>query len=391
MSLRLIPRVRANYGLSDLFRAMFTTEIKQTARQECERILSSYFDGEYVCLVPSARDAIYELLIRLPQKNVVLPAYTCIAVVEAVKLAGKDMVFCKTNPDTYNSNYLEAITPDSIVLATHQYGLPCNIEKIAAKCKEVGAVLIEDCATSMGTTVNGKLTGTFGEYAMVSFNASKLINVPPVAGVLVSKNKEMVERIRNEAEWKPSDFAFKVKAMIRGLAYVMTKNIFFYKLFHYLTIDSKGKLQKTEHEKPAEKKTSLYSYRVAEWQAVILLRQLKRLEELFAKRKELYAYYDKHIHNPLVQKPLVDENAVCCRYAIQAKERKAFYKACVKNGVDMDFSHCSLGCPDSFETEHQMAASILNLPYYCDLSRKEIEKIVKTVNNVKLQIDEKDK
>ena len=384
MSFKLIPRVRANYGLSDLFRAMLTTESKQTARQECERILSSFFDGEHVCLVPSARDVIYELLIRLPQKKVVLPAYTCIAVVEAVKLAGKEMVFSVTDPNTFNSSYLEIIIPDCIVLATHQYGLPCKIEEIAAKCKEVGAVLIEDCATSMGTTVNGKKTGTFGEYAMVSFNASKLINVPPVAGVMVSKNKEMVKLISKEAEWKPSDFAFKMKAMIRGLAYVMTKNTFVYKLFHYLTIDSKGKLQKTEHEKPAEKKTSLYSYRFAEWQAVILLHQLRRLEELFAKRKELYAYYDKNIHNPLVQKPPVDENAVCCRYAIQVKERKAFYKECVKNGVDMDFSHCSLGCPDSFETEHQMAASILNLPYYSDLSRKEIEKIVKTVNNVTL-------
>lgn len=384
MSLRLIPRVRVNYGLSDLLRATFTAENKQTARKECERMLSSFFDEEHVCLVPSARDAIYELLIRLPQKKVVLPAYTCIAVVEAVKLAGKEMVFCETDPNTYNSNYLEAIAPDCIVLSTHQYGLPCHIEEIAAKCKEVGAVLIEDCATSMGTTVHGKKTGTFGEYAMVSFNASKLINVPPVAGVLVSKNKEMVYRIRKEAEWKPSDFSFKVKAMIRGLAYVMTKNTFVYKLFHYLTIDSKGKLQKTEHEKPAEKKTPLYSYQVAEWQAVILLRQLKCLEELFAKRRELYAYYDKHIHNPLVQKPPVDENAVCCRYAIQVKERKAFYKACVKNEVDMDFSHCSLGCPASFETEHQMAACILNLPYYYDLSKKEIGKIINTVNYISL-------
>ncbi|MBR3744639.1 MAG: DegT/DnrJ/EryC1/StrS aminotransferase family protein [Bacteroidales bacterium] len=384
MSLRLIPRIRVNYGFTDLIRAMFTGESKQSARQECEKVLSSFFDGEYVCLVPSARDAIYELLIRLPQKKVVLPAYTCIAVVEAVKLAGKEMIFCETDSITYNSSYLEAITPDCIVLATHQYGLPCNIEEIMAKCKETGAVLIEDCATSMGTTVNGKRTGTFGEYAMVSFNASKLINVPPVAGVLVSKNKDMVDLICKDAEWRPSDFLFKVKAMIRGLAYVMTKNTVIYKLFHYFAIGSKGKLQKTRHEKPAEKKTPLYSYRFAEWQAVILLRQLKRLEALFAKRRELYAYYDKNIHNPIVQKPIMDENAVCCRYAVQVNDQKAFYKECIKNGVDMDFSHIALGCPDSFEDEHRIASRILNLPYYYDLSRKEVEKIVNTVNHVSL-------
>lgn len=382
MSLRLIPRVRVNYGFSDLIRALLTSERKQTTVHECEAVLSSFFDGEYVCLVPSARDAIYELLIRLPQKIVVLPAFTCIAVVEAVRLAGKEMLFSKTDSFSYNSDYLDDITGECIVLATHQYGLPCNIERIAAKCQEVGAVLIEDCATSLGTTVKGKKTGTFGQYAMVSFNASKLINVPPAAGVLVSKEKELVDSINRKAEWRMSDVVFKSKSLIRGLAYVITKNTFAYKLFHYLAIDSKGKFQKTEHEKPAEAKTSLYSYRFSEWQAVILLRQLKRLDELFEMRREFYEYYDEHIHNPLVQKPPVDEKAVCCRYAIQVENRDAFYRQCVKRGVDMDFSHCSLCCPDGFKDEHIMASRILNLPYYFDLTEKERNKIIDTVNNI---------
>ena len=101
MSFSLIPRVCVNYGYTDLIRAIFTSERQQTAKQECERRLSSFFDGEHVCLVPSARDAIYELLIRLPQKKVILPAYTCIAVVEAIKLANKELVFSKTDSSTY--------------------------------------------------------------------------------------------------------------------------------------------------------------------------------------------------------------------------------------------------------------------------------------------------
>lgn len=385
MSICLIPRVRVNYTLADLLRSLFVAERQTKARQTCEAILSHFFDEESVLLVPSARDAIYELLIRLPQKKVVIPAYTCIAVVEAVSLAGKEMVFCETDSTTYNSNYLDFISSDSIILATHQYGLPCDIEAIAERCQETGAVLIEDCATSMGTTVNGKKTGTFGDYAVVSFNSSKLINVPPVAGVLVSKQKKMLDQINKEADWKTSNAVFKLKSMIRGLAYVVTKNTFVYKLFHYITIDSKGKLQKTEHEKPSEEKTSLYQYRFAEWQAVILLKQLKRLEELFAKRKELYAFYDNFINNPIVKKPPIDDNAVCCRYTIQVENRNDFYKACVKMGVDMDFSHCSLGCPQSFAVEHEMANHILNLPYYVELNEKEKKKIVQVVNSTSFE------
>lgn len=384
MRIPLIPRVRVNYRLAYLLGCLFISEKKEQHKRECETILSSFFDGEKALLVPSARDGIYELLVRLPQKKVVIPAYTCIAVNEAVLLSGKEIVYSKTEEGSFNSSYLECIDSDCIVLATHQYGLPCNIEAIAAKCKEVGAVLIEDCATSMGTMVNGKKTGTFGDYAVVSFNASKLINIPPFGGVLIGKDGEMLRRIEEEAEWRKPDLKFKLKGLIRGAAFVATKNPAFYRLFHYLTIQSKGKFQKTEHEKPTEQKTALYSYRFSEWQAYILAKQLRNLDKLFQRRKELYRYYDEHITNPLLIKPTVCEDAVCCRYTVLVEQRDKFYQECVRQGIDMDFSHCSLGCPDTFEKEHTMAKRILNLPYYYDLSRKERERIVKVVNSISI-------
>lgn len=332
MRIPLIPRVKVYYTFKDLLGCLFISERKDWHRKTCESILSSFFDGEKALLVPSARDGIYELLIRLPQKKVVIPAYTCIAVNEAVLLSGKEIVYSKTEEGSFNSGYQECIDSDSIVLATHQYGLPCNIEAIAAKCKEVGAVLIEDCATSMGKMVNGKKTGTFGDYAVVSFNASKLINVPPFGGVLIGKDEEMLTHIEREADWRKPDWKFKIKGLIRGAAFVATKNSVFYRLFHYLTIQSKGKFQKTEHEKPAEHKTALYSYRFSEWQAYILAKQLRNLGALFERRKELYRFYDEHITNPLLVKPAVCENAVCCRYAILAEQRDRFYQECVRQG-----------------------------------------------------------
>ena len=257
MSFALIPRVSVNYSVKDLICSLFISENGDKYRECCSKLLSEYFDNERVLLVPSARDAIYELLLRLPQKKVVIPAYTCIAVNEAVLLAGKEIVYSRTDKKTFNSDYLECIESDTIVLATHQYGITCAIKSIASKCKEVGAVLIEDCATSMGTTVDGQKTGTFGDYAVVSFNASKLLNVPPFGGVLISKDRQMIEDIKSGAVWKKPNLKFKIKGLIRGMAFVLTKNAYFYRLFHYLTIQSKGKIQKTEHGKPSEKKTAL--------------------------------------------------------------------------------------------------------------------------------------
>ena len=185
------------------------------------------------------------------------------------------------------------------------------------------------------------------------------------------------------ADWINSDFKFKCKSLIRGLVFVLTKNRFIYKLFHYIAIDSKGKLQLTEHEKPAEEKTDLYKYRFAEWQASILLKQLKKLDTIMDKRKELFAYYEKNIINPLIKKPILDDSAVCCRYAIQVEQRNDFYHQCVKHGVDLDFSHCSLGCPPAYSKEHQIAKDILNVPFYSEISIKEMDKVVSVINSIR--------
>lgn len=379
----LVPRVKVNYSTIDLLNAF--VKFRKNSYSLCVSFLSGFYDTPNVCLIPSSRDAIYELLIRLPQKKVVIPAYTCMVVNEAVLLSGKEIVFSKTRKEDFNSSYIECIDNDCIVLATHQYGLPCNIEKIAIKCKEVGAILIEDCATSLGTKVNNQLTGTFGDFAVISLNASKTLTVPPFGGILIGKDANMLKDIEDHSDWKNQNLAFKFKAIIRALAFIATKNPLLYKIFHWLTIDRKGKLQRTEHETPAEQKTDYYKYRFEEWQASILLKQLENLDKIINKRKYIYAYYDKHINNPLVKKPPINNNAVCTRYAILVNDRKSFYKQCVAKGIDMDFSHCNIGCPqnENYKTEHEMAKKVLNLPFYYELSEKEMEKVVEVVNSIR--------
>lgn len=49
----------------------------------------------------------------------------------------------------------------------------------------------------------------------------------------------------------------------------------------------------------------------------------------------------------------------------------------------MDFSHCNIGCPFDFEQEHEIAREILNLPFYYDISDKEMKKVVNVVNSIR--------
>lgn len=382
MRLSLIPRVRVNYTILDLIRACFANS-NSGYISKCKDAISNFY-GMSSLLVPSSRDAIYELLIRLPQRKVVIPSYTCMVVNEAVLLTDKEIIYAKSDLDVFNSSYLDCIDGDCIVLATHQYGLPCNIKEIAMKCKEVGAVLIEDCATSMGTTVNGQMTGTFGDYAVVSLNQSKTLTVPPFGGILIGKNDDLLKEIESTAEWCDGGLLFKIKGLLKGFAFVISKNSYTYKLMHWLAIARKGKIQRTEHEKPSETKTDFYKVRFTEWQASILYSQLVKIDDIFSKRKEIYAFYDAHVNNPLLVKPVHYENAVCTRYAVLANDRKAFYEKSLEKGVDMDFSHCSIGCPKEFVEEHKIADKILNLPFYFNMSEKEMRKVVDVVNSVSI-------
>ena len=84
-----------------------------------------------------------------------------------------------------------------------------------------------------------------------------------------------------------------------------------------------------------------------------------------------------------IKKPIHDARAVCCRYTIKVEKRDDFYHQCVKNGVDMDFSHCSLGCPNNYAEEHKIAKTVLNIPFYYDISTKEKEKVVSVINSIK--------
>lgn len=107
------------------------------------------------------------------------------------------------------------------------------------------------------------------------------------------------------------------------------------------------------------------------------------MDAIFEKRKQVYSYYNEHIKNPLLSKPIYNPNAVCTRYAVLVEDRRSFYEKCVAQGIDMDFSHCHIGCPSDFEREHQIASKVLNLPFYYEMSYYEMKKVVKVVNSIK--------
>lgn len=81
------------------------------------------------------------------------------------------------------------------VIVVHLYGTPAKIEEIKEICNKHNVPLVEDAAESLGSTVNGKQTGTFGKFGVYSFNGNKIITTSG-GGMLVSSDKERIQKVR---------------------------------------------------------------------------------------------------------------------------------------------------------------------------------------------------
>ena len=137
----------------------------------------------------------------LEGKRVFCSDMTFDATLNPVIYEGGIPVFIDTDPETWNMDpkALEKafeIYPDvRLVVMAHLYGFPGDIKAIKKICEKFGALLIEDAAESMGATIDGQQTGSFGDYSAVSYNGNKIITGSS-GGCLLTNDLEDANKAR---------------------------------------------------------------------------------------------------------------------------------------------------------------------------------------------------
>ena len=114
-------------------------------------------------------------------RRVFCPDFAPAAAVNPVIYEGGEPVFIDASPEDWCMDP-EALSiafdryPDvRIVIMSHVYGFPGQVVKVGEICREHGAVLIEDASWSLGATVDGRQTGSFGDYGILGFGPDKMI------------------------------------------------------------------------------------------------------------------------------------------------------------------------------------------------------------------------
>lgn len=170
-----------------------------------------------------------------------------------IRYCGATPVFIDSDPETCGmSPYaleeaFERYTPKAVVVASI-YGVPADLDELAAICDRHGVPMIEDSTEVLGSTINGKYAGTFGKYGTFSFNGNKVITTSG-GGMLVSNDH---------------------KSLKHAL---------------FLATQAKDDSRYYEHSELG------YNYRLSNISAAIGVAQLEKIDELISAKAAIYERY----------------------------------------------------------------------------------------------------
>jgi dTDP-4-amino-4,6-dideoxygalactose transaminase len=161
------------------------------------------FTGTANCTcLASGTSAIHLALIMLGVKQddeVICSSFTFSASANPIVYQGAIPVFIDSEATTWNMNpeLLEKAIKDRLakgkkpkaIIVVHLYGMPAQLDKLIQIASKYEIPVIEDAAESVGSTFDGKHTGTFGEIGIFSFNGNKIITTSG-GGALISDKAE---------------------------------------------------------------------------------------------------------------------------------------------------------------------------------------------------------
>jgi dTDP-4-amino-4,6-dideoxygalactose transaminase len=162
--------------------------------------LGAHLGGAHVVPCANGTDALTLALmsLNLPAgAEVIVPAFTYVATLEAAALLGLRPVLVDVLPDTFNIDPAAAraaFTPRTgAVVAVHLFGQCADLEELTIICQAAGVALIEDNAQALGATftfTNGTTTyaGTVGEIGTTSFFPSKNLGCLGDGGALFTRD-----------------------------------------------------------------------------------------------------------------------------------------------------------------------------------------------------------
>jgi dTDP-4-dehydro-2,3,6-trideoxy-D-glucose 4-aminotransferase len=338
----------------------------RTAAFEAEFAAHLGVPAEQVLFTASGTAALFlavESLGLAAGDEVVLPSVSFVAAANAVLSVGARPVFCDVGRRTLNptlEDVAAAVTPRTrAVVVLHYGGAPGDVARIAPWCRERGIALVEDCACSVASSVDGRPAGTFGDAAMWSFDAAKVLTTGD-GGMLLIRDPERMALARR--------LAYHGLAHLSGQSGART-------LTRWWSLDVAA---------PARRVIG------NDLTAAIGSVQLSRLDELVARRRGIVALYDRDLAGDVRTPPPLPAGHVSTHYFywVQIPDRDAVAHALLDAGIYTTFRYAPLhtvglyGFTGELPETDALARDTLCLPLHPGLTDADVTTVTTTLRRL---------
>lgn len=296
--------------------------------------------------------------------EVITSPFSFISSSNCILFEGARPVFVDINKDTLNidvSKIEEKITGKTkAILAVDVFSHPAEWDELKKIAKKHKLFLIEDSAEALGSEYKGKKCGSFGDAAVFAFYPNKQITTGE-GGIILTNNKKIAEFCQSSA--------------------------------------NQGR--KIQNGKWLEHVRLGYNYRLDEMSCALGAAQMGRIKEILSKRAKVAELYNKKLKNiESLEIPFIKPGSSLSWFVyvvklpkkLSGKKRDAIIKKMAEKGVQCSnyfkpvhlqpFYKKEFGYKKgNFPVTEDISQRTLALPFYNNLSEKEIEFVVKSLKD----------
>ncbi len=207
MTLRSIAPAGAPISSADLADWVGRVGAWPNAGDALREVLRTRFGAGQYFLLSTGRAAMTVVLSAMRRlapdhrDEVLIPSYTCYSVAASAIKAGLKVRIVDINagtldyePESLRNNDFSRVLA---IVATNLYGLPNDLPAWSRLARERGVFLVDDAAQAMNASVEGRLSGTWGDAGLFSFDKGK--NVCAIdGGVLSIRSDDLSKAVEAE-------------------------------------------------------------------------------------------------------------------------------------------------------------------------------------------------
>ena len=317
-----------------------------------EEKFKRYTNSQECVAVDSGTAALHLALnvLEVKNKEVLVPSLTFASTVHAIKYNGGIPIFVDILSDTLcidPSDLENKITKKSkVILPVHFGGYPCNMELLKKIAKKKSLLIVEDAAHACGAEYKGRKIGSLGDLTCFIFHPVKNLAMPKGGAITINtKNKNQIKNRLNSLRWC-------------GIS--DRKNSFY-------NISELG-----------------FNYYMDEISAAIGIEQLKKVDKFNDCRFKIAKRYNSELN--VNEKIPLNKECSYHLYWILVKNRKKFIQHMKANGIETGTHYSPVHKMSLYKSKsvlpntEKAGKEIVTLPIHPNLSKKDVDFIIKKVN-----------